>query len=100
MSQKFMNYVGEVLSDVDYHALGKPENFLEVKMDAELPFRLYFRTHENDWETVTEEERLELIQKLKDKKSKYSRSDHRYYSIDFYLASLGADYKSIRNESV
>lgn len=100
MSRKFMNYVGEVLSDVDYNALGKPENFLEVQMDAELPFRLYFRTHESDWETVTEEQRLELIQQLKDTKSKYSRSDHRYYSIDFYLASLGADYKSIRNESV
>lgn len=100
MSQKFMNYVGEVLSDVDYHALGKPENFLEVKMDAELPFRLYFRTYESDWETVAEEERLGLIKKLKDKKAKYSRSDHRYYSIDFYLASLGADYKSTIDESV
>lgn len=89
MSKKYMNYVGQIISDVDYHALGDPEDFLEVHMDRELPFRIYCRMHDEDWEEVTEEERLELIKKLKDEKSKYSKSDYRFYTVDFYLASLG-----------
>lgn len=90
MSQKYMNYVGEILTDVDYHGLGKPANFLEVHLDKELPFRLYCRTREEDWEEVTEEQRLALIEKLRDKKSLYSKSDYQYYTFDFQLASLGA----------
>ncbi|MBL1229718.1 hypothetical protein IW492_10795 [Enterococcus sp. BWB1-3] len=89
MGKKYMNYVGEILTDAEYHGLGKPENFLEVRMDKELPFRLYCRTHEKDWVEVTEEERLDLIKDLKNKKSMYSKSDYRYYMLDFHLASLG-----------
>ncbi|WP_280738815.1 MULTISPECIES: hypothetical protein [unclassified Enterococcus] len=88
MTEKYMNYVGEVLTDVDYHAAGDPTDFLEVLSEG-LPFRLYCRMKENDWEEVTAEERENLINKYKDQKSSYSRSDHRYYVMDFYLASLG-----------
>ncbi|WYJ91307.1 hypothetical protein A5888_003075 [Enterococcus sp. 9E7_DIV0242] len=90
MSKKYMNYVGELLTDVEYHGLGKPKNFMEVHMDVELPFRLYCRTHADDWKEVTEEERASLVEQLEDKKSKYSKNDYRYYMLDFQLASLEA----------
>ncbi|MBO0469861.1 hypothetical protein JZO66_04845 [Enterococcus sp. DIV0242_7C1] len=89
MSKNYLNYVGEIITDVEYHGLGEPKDFLEVHMDVELPFRLYCRTDEKDWEEVTEAQRLELISQLEDTKSKYSKSDYRYYTMDFYLASLG-----------
>ncbi|OJG52870.1 hypothetical protein RV06_GL000902 [Enterococcus haemoperoxidus] len=44
---------------------------------------------EQDWEEVTEQERLVLVDQLQDKKSKYSKSDYQFYTLDFYLASLG-----------
>ncbi|WP_086314402.1 hypothetical protein A5821_001969 [Enterococcus sp. 7F3_DIV0205] len=89
MSKKYLNYVGEIITDVEYHGLGDPEAFLEVHMDVELPFRLYCRMGNEDWEEVSEQERLELIDQLQDKKSKFSKSDYRFYTLDFYLASLG-----------
>lgn len=89
MSGKRLNYVGEILTDVEYHGAGDPDNFLEVRMDVELPFKLYCRTDIKDWEEVTEKESLELVRKYEDTKSKYSKSDYRYYIMDFYLASLG-----------
>lgn len=90
MSKNYLNYVGEIITDAEYHGLGEPENFLEVHMDVELPFRLYCTMNDKDWEEVNETERLSLINNLEDKKSKYSKSDYRYYTLDFYLASLGA----------
>lgn len=89
MSKTYLNYVGEIITDVEYHGLGEPEGFLEVHMDVELPFRLYCRMNDADWEAVSENERLELIKELEESKAKYSKSDYRYYTMDFYLASLG-----------
>jgi len=77
------------MTDVDYVASGYPKDFLEVKVEQALPFRFYCSMQANDWEEVTSEQRKQLIKQLKDKKSIYSKSDHRYYMLDFYLASLG-----------
>jgi len=89
MGKKFMKYVGELITDVDYVASGYPKNFLEVKNEQELPFRFYCSMEAEDWEEVSVAARKELIEELKDQKSKYSKSDHRYYILDFHLASLG-----------
>ncbi|WP_314062254.1 hypothetical protein [uncultured Vagococcus sp.] len=89
MSSKYMNYVGDIINDVEYHGMGDPEGFLEIHMEKPLPFRLYCKMADENWEEVSEEERLELIRQLKEKKSMHSRSDYRYYTIDFHLASLG-----------
>lgn len=89
MSEKYLNYVGELMTDVDYIASGYPKDFLEVKVEQALPFRFYCSMQKNDWEEVTPEQRTQLIQQFKDRKSTYSKSDHRYYMLDFYLASLG-----------
>ena len=89
MNKKYLNYVGEIITDVEYHGLGEPEGFLEVHMEVELPFRLYCRMGEQDWKEVGESERLTLIDQLQDKKSRYSKSDYQFYTLDFYLASLG-----------
>ncbi len=89
MVEKYLNYVGELMKDVDYVASGYPKDFLEVKVEQALPFRFYCSMQANDWEEVTSEQRNRLIKQLKDKKSIYSKSDHRYYMLDFYLASLG-----------
>lgn len=90
MGKKYLNYVGNIVIDSEYHALGEPKDYIEVRVDVDLPFRLYCSSHEEDWEEVSEEERSKLISELKDKKIKYSKSDYRYYIIDFHLASLGA----------
>ena len=89
MSEKYLNYVGELMTDVDYIASGYPKYFLEVKVEQALPFRFYCIMQENDSEEVTPEQRTQLIQQFKDRKSTYSKSDHRYYMLDFYLVSLG-----------
>lgn len=89
MSAKFMNYVGDIITDVDYHAMGDPDDYMEVHMDKAIPFRLYCGMRNEDWEEVTEEERLALIEKLKNEKAMYSKSDYRFYKVDFLLASLG-----------
>jgi hypothetical protein len=89
MVEKYLNYVGELMTDVDYVASGYPKDFLEVKVEQALPFRFYCSMQANDWEEVTSEQRNQLIKQLKDKKSIYSKSDHSYYMLDFYLASLG-----------
>lgn len=89
MSEKYMNYVGELVTDVDYVAAGYPKDYLEVKTEQELPFRFYCSMKEEAWKEVTPSERATLIKEFKDKKSIFSKSDHRYYMIDFYLASLG-----------
>lgn len=89
MSEKFMKYVRELITDVDYVASGYPNDFLEVKMEQELPFRFYCSMQDGDWEEISNAAREQLIGELKDQKSTYSRSDHRYYMLDFHLASLG-----------
>lgn len=90
MNKKYLNYVGEIITDVEYHGLGDPKDFLEVHMKVELPFRLYCTMKNEDWEEVSEEKRQTLIEKLRKQKAMYSKSDYRYYTTDFYLASLGA----------
>ena len=89
MGEKFMNYVGELITDVDYVASGYPSDFLEVKTEQELPFRFYCSMKDDAWEEITPEKRQSLIAQFKDQKSTYSRSDQRYYMLDFYVASLG-----------
>ncbi len=86
---KYVNYIGELITDIDYVAAGYPKDFLEVKGEQELPFHFYCSMKDEDWQEITAEERKSLIQEYKDQKSTYSRSDHRYYMIDFHLASLG-----------
>lgn len=58
MSEKFMKYVGELITDVDYVASGYPNDFLEVKMEQELPFRFYCSMQDGDWEEISNAARV------------------------------------------
>ena len=58
MSEQFMKYVGELITDVDYVASGYPNDFLEVKMEQELPFRFYCSMQDGDWEEISNAARV------------------------------------------
>lgn len=87
--KKYINYIGPILTDAEYHGLGNPNEYLEIHLSDNLPFRIYCKMDDDCWEEVTEERSKELIAELQDKKLKLSRNDYNYYMCDFYLASLG-----------
>ncbi|NKC68554.1 hypothetical protein [Vagococcus fluvialis] len=86
---KYFNYVGPILTDTEYHGMGNPPEYLQVKLDNNVPFRIYCKMDDSCWEEVSKDKRLELIEEYSEKKRKLPKSDYRYYSYDFYLSSLG-----------